>query len=199
MAATSSLARPAPARARAGHVPAARPARRRAARCSAAGGDDDATAAEPAAVPAPLAARDVALGVDEEEDRTALSKFLFPDKEELPDDVEMSVWDHLDELRERVIITALFSVLAMGGCFVFAKPLIVFLEAPVLTTGVRFLQLSPGEFCACACTCGFRNARDARAARLAPLPPPFPRSRARRARATSSARASVCAPVPGIL
>eukprot|EP00793_Prasinoderma_coloniale_P004827 PRCOL_00000588-RA len=113
---------------------------------TAAGGDDDATAAEPAAVPAPLAARDVALGVEEEEDRTALSKFLFPDKEELPDDVEMSVWDHLDELRERVIITALFSVLAMGGCFVFAKPLIVFLEAPVLTTGVRFLQLSPGEF-----------------------------------------------------
>ena len=193
MAATSSLARPALARARAGHVPAARPARRRAARCSAAGGDEDATAAEPAAVPAPLAARDVALGVDDEEDRTALSKFLFPDKEELPDDVEMSVWDHLDELRERVIITALFSVLAMGGCFVFAKPLIVFLEAPVLTTGVRFLQLSPGEFCACACACGFRNARDARAARLAPPPPPFPRSRARaRARPRARARASAC-------
>jgi hypothetical protein len=34
-----------------------------------------------------------------EEDRTALSKFLFPDKEELPDDVEMGIWDHLDEVR----------------------------------------------------------------------------------------------------
>lgn len=75
-----------------------------------------------------------------------LQTFLFPDKEELPDDVEMSVWDHLEELRQRVFV----SVGAVGACillcFVYANQLVKFLEAPVASTGVRFLQLSPGEY-----------------------------------------------------
>eukprot|EP00958_Prasinococcus_capsulatus_P026029 scaffold4521_cov388-Prasinococcus_capsulatus_cf.AAC.9 len=36
--------------------------------------------------------------------------------------------------------------IAILGCFCFSKELIVFLEAPVASEGVRFLQLSPGEF-----------------------------------------------------
>ncbi|KAK1401846.1 hypothetical protein POM88_001451 [Heracleum sosnowskyi] len=42
------------------------------------------------------------------------------------------------------------SVLAVGaailGCFAYSKDLIMILEAPVRSEGVRFLQLAPGEF-----------------------------------------------------
>lgn len=33
-----------------------------------------------------------------------VSAWLNPPKEELPDDFEMPIWDHLDELRERVLV-----------------------------------------------------------------------------------------------
>lgn len=66
--------------------------------------------------------------------------------QELPDDFEMPIWDHLDELRERVLVAAAAAGVAVLSCFVFAKDLVVFLEAPVAQQGVRFLQLSPGEF-----------------------------------------------------
>lgn len=75
-----------------------------------------------------------------------MQKFLYPDPEELPDDFSMPIWDHLDELRERVIVAALAAATAVLTCFAFSKDLVVFLEAPVAQQGVRFLQLSPGEF-----------------------------------------------------
>jgi len=83
--------------------------------------------------------------LEEQDDyRTPVQKFLYPDKDELPDDVPMSIWDHLEELRERVLV----SVGVVGGaillCFCFSKDLVTFLEAPVYAQGVRFLQLSPG-------------------------------------------------------
>lgn len=56
------------------------------------------------------------------------------------------VWDHLEELRERVGVAVGASVVAILTCFAFSKDLVVFLEAPVADAGVRFLQLSPGEF-----------------------------------------------------
>lgn len=58
----------------------------------------------------------------------------------------MPIWDHLEELRERVLISMLAAGVAIGGCFCFSKELVLFLEAPVADAGVRFLQLSPGEF-----------------------------------------------------
>lgn len=75
-----------------------------------------------------------------------LQSFLFPDPTELPDDVEMSVWDHLEELRQRVFISVGAVGAAITGCFCYANQLVQFLEAPVASTGVRFLQLSPGEY-----------------------------------------------------
>lgn len=75
-----------------------------------------------------------------------MQKFLYPEKEELPDDFEMPVYDHLEELRERVLMALLACVVAIGTCFCFSKDLVLFLEAPVADSGVRFLQLSPGEF-----------------------------------------------------
>ncbi|KAI8473085.1 MAG: TatC-like sec-independent protein translocon subunit [Monoraphidium minutum] len=83
---------------------------------------------------------------DEDEAPTAVQKFLFPDKEELPDDFELPIWDHLEELRERVLMAGLAALIAVVGCFCFSKELVLFLEAPVADAGVRFLQLSPGEF-----------------------------------------------------
>ncbi|KAL6505782.1 hypothetical protein OROHE_023161 [Orobanche hederae] len=72
--------------------------------------------------------------------------FLYPSKELLPDDKEMSIYDHLEELRERIFMSVLAVGAAMLGCFAFSKDLIMFLEAPVKAQGVRFLQLGPGEF-----------------------------------------------------
>lgn len=76
----------------------------------------------------------------------SIYNFLYPDKELLPDDKEMSIYDHLEELRERLFVSVLAVGAAMVGCFAFSKELIMFLESPVRAQGVRFLQLAPGEF-----------------------------------------------------
>ncbi|CAN6445903.1 unnamed protein product [Victoria cruziana] len=77
---------------------------------------------------------------------SSLYDWLYPSKELLPDDKEMSIFDHLEELRERIFVSVLAVGAAMLGCFAFSKELIILLEAPVSSQGVRFLQLSPGEF-----------------------------------------------------
>ncbi|KAM3693446.1 hypothetical protein ACJW31_08G167300 [Castanea mollissima] len=76
----------------------------------------------------------------------ALYDFLYPSKELLPDDKEMTIFDHLEELRQRLFVSVLAVGAAILGCFAFSKELIMVLEAPVKTQGVRFLQLAPGEF-----------------------------------------------------
>lgn len=58
----------------------------------------------------------------------------------------MTIFDHLEELRERIFVSVLAVGAAILGCFVYSKDLIMILEAPVRTQGVRFLQLAPGEF-----------------------------------------------------
>ncbi|KAL2641900.1 hypothetical protein R1flu_009487 [Riccia fluitans] len=78
--------------------------------------------------------------------QAGLSSWLYPSKDELPDDKEMTIWDHLEELRERILVSVAAVGVAILGCFAFAKDLIVILEAPVYSQGVRFLQLSPGEY-----------------------------------------------------
>lgn len=80
-------------------------------------------------------------------DKTAVERFLYPDAADLPDgELAMPIWDHLDELRERVLVAALAAAAAVAACFACSKDLVLFLEAPVAEQGVRFLQLSPGEF-----------------------------------------------------
>jgi sec-independent protein translocase protein TatC len=85
-------------------------------------------------------------GLAQEEDPNSLYNFLYPSKELLPDDKEMSIFDHLEELRERIFISVLAVGASILGCFFFSKDIIKILEAPVSVQGVRFLQLSPGEF-----------------------------------------------------
>ncbi len=63
---------------------------------------------------------------------------------ELPDEVEMSFFDHLDELRQRIFYSLIGVAIACIGCFIFVKPLVQLLEKPA--GAVKFLQLAPGEF-----------------------------------------------------
>ena len=71
-----------------------------------------------------------------------------PDSEtyldEIPEEVEMSLFDHLEELRQRIFYSLIAIVMGMVGCFIFVKPLVQWLEIPA--RGVKFLQLAPGEF-----------------------------------------------------
>lgn len=64
--------------------------------------------------------------------------------DELPDEVEMSLFDHLQELRIRIFYALIAIIIGVIGCFIFVKPLVKILEVPA--QGVKFLQLAPGEF-----------------------------------------------------
>lgn len=82
----------------------------------------------------------------EDGERSAIYDFLYPSKELLPDDKEMTIYDHLEELRQRIFVSVIGVGGSILGCFAFSKDLVMILEAPVKSEGVRFLQLAPGEF-----------------------------------------------------
>ncbi|MEB3281050.1 MAG: twin-arginine translocase subunit TatC [Lyngbya sp.] len=64
--------------------------------------------------------------------------------DEFPDEVEMSLFDHLEELRQRIFYSLIAVVIGAVGCFVFANSIVEVLEKPA--QGVKFLQLAPGEY-----------------------------------------------------
>lgn len=66
------------------------------------------------------------------------------DLDDIPDDVEMSLFDHLEELRMRIFYSLIAVFIGIIGCFIVVKPLVQVLEVPA--QGVKFLQLAPGEF-----------------------------------------------------
>ena len=66
------------------------------------------------------------------------------DLDAFPGEVEMTLVDHLEELRRRILRSLLAVVVAAAGCLLAVKPLVRLLELPA--TGIRFLQLAPGEF-----------------------------------------------------
>jgi sec-independent protein translocase protein TatC len=61
-----------------------------------------------------------------------------------PAEVEMSLVEHLEELRQRVLQSLLAVVVAAVACLALVRPLVRLLEVPA--EGIRFLQLAPGEF-----------------------------------------------------
>ena len=63
---------------------------------------------------------------------------------EIPDDVEMSIFDHLEELRERIFYALGAVLVGVIVCFVFVNRIVELLEIPA--QGAKFLQLSPGEY-----------------------------------------------------
>ncbi|MCS7293091.1 MAG: twin-arginine translocase subunit TatC [Gloeomargarita sp. SKYBB_i_bin120] len=64
--------------------------------------------------------------------------------DETPDDVEMPLFDHLEELRQRIWRAIAAFAVATVICFIGVKPIVRFLEAPA--GNVKFLQMAPGEF-----------------------------------------------------
>lgn len=64
--------------------------------------------------------------------------------DEAPDDVEMSLFDHLEELRLRIFYALIAVVIGIIVCFIFVNPIVQLLEVPA--QGVKFLQLAPGEY-----------------------------------------------------
>ena len=64
--------------------------------------------------------------------------------DEIPQDVEMSLFDHLEELRRRIFYSLIAVVVGVIGCFLAVKQIVQLLEVPA--QGVKFLQLAPGEF-----------------------------------------------------
>lgn len=66
------------------------------------------------------------------------------DLDDLPDEVEMSLFDHLEELRQRIFYALIAIAVGVIGCFLAVKPIVQLLEVPA--QDVKFLQLAPGEF-----------------------------------------------------
>ncbi len=63
---------------------------------------------------------------------------------EVPGDLEMSLFDHLEELRMRIFYALIAVVVGVIGCFIAVRPIVQALELPA--RGVKFVQLAPGEF-----------------------------------------------------
>ncbi|MDZ8051418.1 MAG: twin-arginine translocase subunit TatC [Aulosira sp. ZfuVER01] len=64
--------------------------------------------------------------------------------DELPGEVEMSFFDHLEELRQRIFYVLIAVAVGVVGCFFNVRPIVQLLEVPA--QGVKFLQLAPGEY-----------------------------------------------------
>ena len=64
--------------------------------------------------------------------------------DEFPDEVEMSIFDHLEELRQRLFYSLIAVGIAVVGCFIAVNPIVQLLEVPA--GKVKFLQLAPGEY-----------------------------------------------------
>lgn len=77
------------------------------------------------------------------EDTDLQASELDPDNQ-LLDDVEMSLFDHLEELRWRIFYALGAVVIGIILCFWQVNPIVSLLEKPA--QGVKFLQLAPGEY-----------------------------------------------------
>ncbi|MEA5501401.1 twin-arginine translocase subunit TatC [Limnoraphis robusta Tam1] len=89
-------------------------------------------------------------GVAVTEDSLPSEVLMNPEEEkmnsgdEFPDEVEMSLFDHLEELRQRIFYSLIAVVISAVGCFIFANSIVEVLQKPA--QGVKFLQLAPGEY-----------------------------------------------------
>jgi sec-independent protein translocase protein TatC len=66
------------------------------------------------------------------------------DLDEAPNDIEMSLFDHLEELRMRIFYSLIVVFVAIVVCFWQVNRIVSLLEVPA--QGAKFLQLSPGEY-----------------------------------------------------
>lgn len=75
---------------------------------------------------------------------TAFTVAAIDPEDELPDDLEMSFFDHLEELRQRIFYALIAIVIGIVICFSQVNRIVKLLEVPA--QGVKFLQLAPGEY-----------------------------------------------------
>lgn len=59
-------------------------------------------------------------------------------------DIEMSLVEHIKELRQRLIKSFLFFISITSICLTNIKELSLLLQKPAI--GIKFLQLAPGEY-----------------------------------------------------
>ena len=64
--------------------------------------------------------------------------------EDFPFEVEMSLFDHLDELRKRIVIGLAAITVTTVGSFFFINQIVSFLQLPA--GKVKFIQTAPGEY-----------------------------------------------------
>nr|YP_010198213.1 Sec-independent protein translocase component TatC [Gracilaria ornata]UAD86629.1 Sec-independent protein translocase component TatC [Gracilaria ornata] len=57
---------------------------------------------------------------------------------------EMSIFEHLEELRERIFIASIIFCVITIVCFAYMKNIAYILQQPAI--GIKFLQLAPGEY-----------------------------------------------------
>lgn len=65
-------------------------------------------------------------------------------KKKLDEKREMSVFEHLEELRQRALASLIAFSIASTGCLMYSKNISYLLEQPAY--GIKFLQLAPGEY-----------------------------------------------------
>jgi sec-independent protein translocase protein TatC len=83
--------------------------------------------------------------VAENQDYVSSSSVVEDDVADDPlEDVEMSLFDHLEELRMRIFYALIAVVVGVIGCFTVVKQIVRLLEVPA--GSVKFLQLAPGEY-----------------------------------------------------
>ena len=58
--------------------------------------------------------------------------------------VEMSIFEHLEELRSRILTALIFFIITTLICFVYIDNISYILQQPA--TGIKFIQLAPGEY-----------------------------------------------------
>ncbi len=93
---------------------------------------------------ATIADRNAAIMALDNDSELMQGSMFDDDSEDHSDDIEMSVFDHLEELRQRIFYSLGAVGICIAGCFTQVKPIVKLLEVPA--QGVKFLQLSPGEF-----------------------------------------------------
>nr|YP_009295772.1 hypothetical protein Schim_026 [Schimmelmannia schousboei]AOM64707.1 hypothetical protein Schim_026 [Schimmelmannia schousboei] len=65
-------------------------------------------------------------------------------KKQWNDKAEMSIIEHLEELRQRIFIAFTIFLITTFICFIYTKNISYLLQQPAI--GIKFLQLAPGEY-----------------------------------------------------
>lgn len=102
------------------------------------------TNAEPMTVPSELETATPSESTIPQDESERSPQSPVGEDDDLVDDVEMSLFDHLEELRQRIFYALIAVAVGIVGCFTVVRPIVQLLEAPA--QGVKFLQLAPGEY-----------------------------------------------------